>query len=498
MAADLFASFRAIDRALHEKGGVPLTGGRWLAEVERFYRGTAKEWVAAVGRGAGKTQQSVKMAIAETLFGDHAIPAGEQHFFCFVSENREESQKTLRILAEYLRLLEEPIEVAGDTINLVRRPNRGFKALACRVGALSGFRCIGWSADEAAKYRGEGSAQPAAENVASLRAMTITHPNARGRIFSSPMGRVGFFFDVFAAGDSERQIVTQGPSWEFNPTISVERTKILEPDHRIWAREYLSEFGSVEDGAFEAESIDRAFLPRRLRPIYAPITPVDLAGRGADSVVWMRAVYCADDSDEERFEVDEERSFRDVNLIAYRLNFNGQRIQRKDWAPPAMCLSFSNYGAIDGSHKGGRTADQIVETICAAAATDGSQFIACDQYSDFAYASLFSNHGFALHTYPISEASKALGVRRLRRLLNEGAVHFAPSARFREELLGYREVMTDSGVSYKQTRSVRGHFDMTSAAIVACLAELACDLQGGVVRKRNSTGAMGPGDFGNA
>jgi hypothetical protein len=48
--------------------------------------------------------------------------------------------------------LHVPYERAGDQIVLKDQP-RGWRVFACQVGAVSGFRCFGFSADELAKWR---------------------------------------------------------------------------------------------------------------------------------------------------------------------------------------------------------------------------------------------------------------------------------------------------------------------------------------------------------
>lgn len=240
------------------RAGVPPLSPYWRAEAERFYlHPTAKLLVECVGRGGDKSRTSTMMAIAEVLAGDFVIPPGERHYFTHVSENRDEAAKTLGVLESYLRILRVPFTRSGDTIELAELP-RGFRVLACRIGAVSGWRCLGWTADEAAKWDDEGS-DPAPEVLASVRAMTVTHPSARGRIVSSPLATLGHFYEVWQLGSTAEQLTGHAPSWLANPSITEEQTHKLERDPKKHRREY----GAVpleghEESLFEPALLDRA------------------------------------------------------------------------------------------------------------------------------------------------------------------------------------------------------------------------------------------------
>src|SRR6185437_9012837 len=109
---------------------------------ERFYLSpTAREWTACVGRGGSKSGMIVRRAIAESLFGSTVVPPGEQHYFAVISENVAEAAKTATIAERYLALLGVRTTRAGDTIDFADQP-RGIRVMACRIGAVSGFRAF--------------------------------------------------------------------------------------------------------------------------------------------------------------------------------------------------------------------------------------------------------------------------------------------------------------------------------------------------------------------
>jgi hypothetical protein len=238
--------------------GVPPLSPWWRELCGRFYASeTARVLVACVGRGGDKSRTAAMMAIAEVLSGAFHIPPGETHYFTHVSENRAEAEKTMYVLEAYLRLLKVGFDRSGDTLQLRDMP-RGFRVLACRVGAVSGYRCIGWTADEAAKWDSDG-ADPAPEVLASIRAMTVTHPTARGRIISSPLATLGTFFDTWHAGDDEVQLTAHASSWLANPSITEEQTRRLERSEAKWKREYAAiPAEGHEESIYDPLLIDRA------------------------------------------------------------------------------------------------------------------------------------------------------------------------------------------------------------------------------------------------
>lgn len=267
MTATIFDTLLGISADL-ERVGVPPLSAYWRAECERFYtHPSAKLLVECVGRGGDKSRTSVMMAIAEVLAGEFRVAPGERHYFTHVSENKDEAAKTLKVLEQYLLLLKIAYTRAGDTIDLNESP-RGFKVLACRIGAVSGYRCLGWTADECAKWDDEGS-DPSNEVMSSLKAMTVTHPTARGRIISSPLATLGYFYETWSQGNTPEQLTGQATSWAANPAISEAQTHALERDPRKHSREY----GGVPLEGHEESLYDPALLDRAQRATPGDVPP---------------------------------------------------------------------------------------------------------------------------------------------------------------------------------------------------------------------------------
>jgi hypothetical protein len=262
------------------RAGVPGASPYWRGEHERFYlHPTARLLVECVGRGGDKSRDSVIMGTGEILACGDVVPPGERHYFTHVSENVSEAQKTLAVYSQYFQILGVPFRRAGDTLELEGLP-LGVRVLACRIGAVSGYRCIGWTADECAKWSSDG-VDPSAEVIASIKAMTVTHPDARGRMISSPLATLGYFYETFALGNTADQIVGQAPSWVANPSITEAATHKLERDPRRHEGEYGAEFREgTEESLWAVELIDRAtretsgdIAPRDCREPFAAMDP---------------------------------------------------------------------------------------------------------------------------------------------------------------------------------------------------------------------------------
>ena len=253
-----FTSLKRIDTKL-QAAAVPTLTKWWRPQLRRFYsHPTARRFAGRVGRGGVKSHTAVKVALNETLAGTWSVPHGEVHYFAFVSQSKPEAYQRLRQLEAWLTALKVPHDRRGDAIELKTLP-LGFRVFACAVGAVSGFRCIGFVADEVAKWRNADGANPASEVIASLRAQTVTHPNAVEWFISSPLSMVDFHYELVEAGEDEHQVVGIAPTWVANPSISEAETRRREPDERIWAREYGARPQSAALALLRPEWIDAAF-----------------------------------------------------------------------------------------------------------------------------------------------------------------------------------------------------------------------------------------------
>jgi hypothetical protein len=186
------------------------------------------------------------------------------------------------------------------------------------INGVSGPTGIGASCDEAAKWRDDKTgANPASVVLESLRPCFATQPDARLYLISSALSTIDAHHDAIEAGDTDIQFLARLgqtaiaddieqrqravdmfmmqaarfvadekpadasiatkraksirdtietivpssaniPTWVSNPSLSIERTLLLEPDFDVWLREYAS----VPTGGglrffFDHQTIDR-------------------------------------------------------------------------------------------------------------------------------------------------------------------------------------------------------------------------------------------------
>jgi hypothetical protein len=439
VSSTVLQAFRDVSGAL-ALAGVPAVSAYWHSEGERFYEhASARLLVEMVGRGGDKSRTSTIMSIAEVLCGDFAIPPGERHYFTHVSENVAEAGKTLSILEQYLRILKIGFSRRGDTIELNSMP-RGFKVLACRVGAVSGWRCIGWTADECAKWSDEG-ADPSAEVIASIKAMTITHPHSRGRMFSTPVTTADHFYDCWSAGDSATQVTGTAPSWVANPSITEERARELEPHEPTRLREY-----GAQPGAGSSDALDPTDIAATIRPLHSsatalgtPVAIIDSSSGRHDGWSYLLARYVREES--------------------------------------RRTLYVDNVGAFEGEFAADVSFDAVVAHVAGLARRAGAVFVYGDQHLAFALKSEFAKFGLAYEERVWTQPSKIEALSTLRRLLRERAIAIEPGEQadmMKKELVSLREVLLPSkALTVQARRTGRGHCDRASLALMLarCVAE---------------------------
>lgn len=479
-----FDTLLALDRKLAAKGFLPMTE-RWAQEARRFYdHPTALRWVARVGRGGTKSTMLVKLAMNETLFGDWAVPPGEVHYAVFVSENKDEAAARLRLIEAQLDALRIVYSRSGEVITLAGKHaklRRGFRVAAARVGAVSGWRAFWKCADELAKWgaRDDG-ADPPAEVLASMNAMSITHSKARELDFSSPFGHDDLHFALMARGDTDDQIVSEGPTWEWNPSITIEETRRREPDDKVWRREYLAVPQATVTAAFDFDKIEQCF--REPPPLLKsePVMIVDASSGGGDAFAWMIARWGL-------------RLREGATAWWARWGPDG-RLYRKpgardgsrpEWAwgedadgrylwwreapedhevnPDESTLLVEKIGAVEGKFALSE-APRVFEAAARDAKRYGARTVIGDQRDATACMSEFGRRGLNYTSIPWSNESKRVAVELVRRWMMAGRLVLPPHDTMRKQLLQYRTKITASGYEVFEGR---GRHDDHAALIVS-------------------------------
>jgi hypothetical protein len=451
-----FAALKRLDDALGQRG-FPRLSPWWSSEADRFYsHGTARTWAARVGRGGAKSTMLAKLGLTEVLTGNFKIPPGERHYFAIVSVNRDEAAQRLGLLSSYLDALGVRHSRTADQIDLEDAP-RGFRVFSCTVASVSGFRCIGAAGDEVAKWRSaDEAANPAKEVATSLRAMTVTHASARTAFFSSPLTGFDWHSSLIDRGDDDGQIVSEAPTWIANPSITEEQTRQLEPDRRLWEREYAAIPQAAEQAAFEEADVLRAFGHelRKLGFEHKRALVIDASSGKKDSFTWAVVGWNETEEGARTFVVDK-------------------------------------VGGFDAAEVRRLGADEIIRLISCEARLACVDFVFGDQRESLMISAAFRRHGLVFREFPWSATSKPRAVARVRRWLLEGKLALPEHTRLKFELLSFEERVTSSGDFTFGARG-SGHDDYVSLLLTAALADEAHWLQGTPGRPREGAHSGSP------
>ena len=288
-AADFLSRYDALDRAL-VKAGFPATSPWWRVQLERLFSKDAsaparRRWLVRAGRRGGKLSTLARLAVCWALFGAWSIPPGDVGVVAFVSLSKDEASSRLRTIAAILDALGIKYEQRGDELEIATRAAL-FKVFACNTSAVVGFTSIAIFGDEVARWESRDTgANPAREVIGSLAPTMATVPAAFMVLSFSPWSVDDYHAELFDLGDTAFQIVSYAPTWVANQTISEEQTHELEPDERVWSREYAAIPSSSVAAAFDADLVLATFAARE--PLGAPafagwiaLDPSSLRGDG--------------------------------------------------------------------------------------------------------------------------------------------------------------------------------------------------------------------------
>lgn len=478
----------ALDDLLAERG-FPKFSPWWRAELTRFFRalaaGRVRQWVPRVGRRGGKSTVWFKVGTAWGLFGPWSIPSGDRAVIAFVSVSRDEAAQRLRAIGDALRALGEQFSQRNEEIELGSRPVV-FKVFSCSTTGVVGFTSIAVICDETARWENRDSgANPAREVVGSLRPTLATVPFGFLILSSSPWSQDDFHAQAFDAGDTETQITSYAPSWIANPSLSETDTRSLEPDERIWRREFLAEPQAAVAAALDPDAITRAQREVPAGLVCAPpIVCVDMSDGRGDATAWA-AVRWAWSKGEPRYlsrRVCVSSRIRDArgDLIEYDepvRDADGRLVENPNYSgPPAPILIVGPVRSIVGKFWQSIRSADLVARIAADARAWGARAVIGDQRSDYALEPLFAGHGLRFGSLAWSAPSKVQAVTRLRSWLRDGQIILPkPSdgdaaARLSTELAAFQERLSPSGnVVYGGRSGV--HDDHVATLLTAAMAD---------------------------
>ncbi|HET7542007.1 MAG TPA: hypothetical protein VFK05_19175 [Polyangiaceae bacterium] len=471
-----FEAFQEVDRrladaAFHESSPF------WVRAFERFYTSRARTLVARVGRGGAKSFHVSKFAVTELVFGQWYVPVGERHWFVVVSLRQDEGLQRVTQIDSMLRALGVSTRRSDNKLELVDAP-LGVIVLPCSIGAVSGYRCIGAALDEAAKWRSaDSSANPAKEVRASITAMRITHPHSRELIVSSAFGVLDHHHELIERGDAEDQIVEVATSWQANPSITEAETRRIEPDERVWLREYASIPQAEASSAYPPEKVAQAFRPfpteQALTPAVAFGVDDPSSGR-RDS--WTSAVcrmYYRESLPEFVSEVRYTWVTCKRGLQPYwepLLTANGQPVPNPDYRGPAVpLLVVEHIEANEGVFWRGLPASELVRQRAAMYRSRGVGTVFGDQREAYLLQSAYAQHGVRYIPLAWTAENKPRAVERVRRWLAEEIILLPDHHELKRQLLAYQERITPSGAI---TFDGRTGDDFAALLVTLALAEL--------------------------
>jgi len=440
----------------------------WRETLSRFMGSTVVQLVARVGRRGGKSSTAVVFGVAFALVYASLglVPPGDVGYVVFVSARRDEALARLRGIERILGEL--GIEYAGgdgDAI-VMAGTNIGFRVLSCNVASVSGWTTILAVADECAKWMNSETGQnPAAEVLAALRPTMATQALARMMMISSPLGTLDEHARAFDQGTNEFQHVAYAQTWIANPTLTEEATRRLEPDERIWRREYAAEPQGSLSACFDIDQIAAAFARERgeeLEYHERPIMAVDVSSAlvGGDAFTFAIAHY------ERAFPPpppegvptkivrlwNEERSAYDEH--SFWQNAIGEWHPAPEIARPVSLLVFDRVGAVPAGTRADDAVAMLGDEARRGVEWGGERLpvslVVGDQRESFSMSALFrriAGRRFVELPWTGGEnGSKARSVLHMRRLLHDGAVVLPTGHEvLRTQLVQYSERITRSG-----------------------------------------------------
>ncbi len=420
-SAEVMRRFVALDAVLRA-AGFPATSPWWLATLRGWYATGKRRLTPRVGRRGGKSSTLCRLAVAEALYGDHKVPPGDVGVVAIISARRPDALERLRTIKAILDALGTRYSEKGDTIEL-RDKRIVFTVFTASIAGVSGFTGIFVLCDEVAKWRdSDTGANPAAVVIGSVTPTLATMPNGRIVLSSSPMGLLDAHADAYALGDTSFQVTAHAPSWLANPSLTEAGTRELEPDEVVWAREYAA----IPQAEAETSLLMAALIDRNTRTGIGDLEPdprhtysatIDPATRGN---AWTLTVGALSD--------------RQVRRIVLVREWRGTK------AKPLVP---------------GEKFKEIADLIRPFRLT----YVHSDQWSEDTMREIARQHGLNLLVTPWTAALKADAYDAMRTLVQEKRVDLPDDPMVKTDLLGIRQKLTRTGISYELATQGSRHSD---------------------------------------
>lgn len=506
--AKLLDAYRKLDTLLVSKGA-PATSPAWLAALESFWLSGRFRMVVRKGRQVGaSTIIAPRIAVATCLFGVFDQARGTRGTYGFFSTRQKEADERLYNIERTFADAGVKVKPKGDTIEVPGKPVviQSFPATT-EVGRGPNWWAV-WEDEMPAWADGDG-ANPAEKRDGAIVPACIMHDNARAYSIGTPLGHLDFHARLVDLGDTESQRVFVGPSWHWNPTLTEAKTRTLQPNERLWLREFAAVPQSANTAVFDPKSIERAMQPRpagvSLVEEQERVLVID-ASRGKDSWTWaiVRWTVEATDLDPAKlgpapngdawcWPVHARPVLAWDSLTGERTTTWERQTVRGEWLPfdaeaaaaRRAVLEVEGIGEVpDGADTEGAIA--FLATIARKRRQRGFNSepvrkVLHDQYEAGAMGVLLRRAGLRPIEEKWSAPSKERAVDRMERLFRDDAIRLPKHETLRRQLGEYSEKITKSGgIAYGGSGR---HDDYAQVLVTAAMGDVSGVLPGSPFRR---------------
>jgi hypothetical protein len=485
--AAFMRAFREQDEMLVAAGRPPMPEW-WFDTTSRFEHSGKRRIVVRKGRRVfASTCVAPRLAVCEMLFGGHEHKTGMPPIeYAFLSVKRDEAAMRLRGVKDVLDVYREPYSERGDTVELRNHPALFVVLTANHKLSVGGTLGFAWN-DEVDSWNDDAlGANPAEQVIGRLAPALATLPNAKLWLVSSPLSLDGYHSKQFDLGETDAQCTAFGRTWDINPTLTEAETHALEPDEKIWRREYAAVPSATTSPALDVDRVPRCFRSHPSGTIFGPTAgAVDTAaGKSAksDRMTWGAFAHFLPPEPEPylkgmvprrvvlpdgKTKLDNDDLIPGVLCDAFGAPMRNPELDNPRVQGLAMIAMDIALGTFQGELLSGALWHRV-----------GSFFqlhdVRCafgDSYGTMAATPALRRYGVAYQETNFQNSDKARAVYRLRTLMADDALVLPPSAtRLKDEMLSFQERISPSGTISYSARGT-GKDDCVALLLNAVMAE---------------------------
>lgn len=450
-------SGRHLLKCLNEVDAILTKAG--MTPMSPWWRDVFTEWltsprpmlVVRKGRRAGGSTALARFVVVMACFAPFTVVPGEQISLPLVSTRRNEAASRLKWISEALVILGVPFEQVSDEIRIKRADGAhiSIRVFSANTASMRGATAGGIYVDEAAFLQSDDSSNPFREILASALPCTLTNKHvARSIVASSALGTGDHHAELIDRGTDETQLVKVAATWEANDTITQEDCRRLEPNMRVFNREYASIPSDETGSAFDPDDIAAAIrkLPNAQLARGRKWIAIDAATSGGDDFAvgvfsWVD-LHGAGDAYLSRTTYDEHGRISGNTLHTIDGRPMGQ--DPENWGPKLVCHEVRTFGQAE---RKASTMDAIIKKIWLTARRHDVSSIVGDQHSSMFLEQRFNAlTDLRFKSVNYTNATKTEAVDMLRTLLAGRGVILPNNAELKRQLNGFNERITKTGL----------------------------------------------------